>query len=333
MPRVRLGVVLLLPEPVAAEVDGLRRALGDTTRRFVPPHITLVPPVNVAVADVEPAVAVVRRAAGRAEGPLEVTIGAAATFAPVTPVVYLPVSGDTALLRALRDDVLSGPLGRPPEWPFVPHVTILPDATPGRATAAVEALADYTAAVSLEGVHLLQEGDDRTWRPLADFSLGPAAVIGRGGLPVSLAVSEGLDPEATRFFEAAWREHEADSYGEGAVARPFAVAARREGEVVGVALGSTGASSGSGESPGSALEARLDRLVVSTAARHQGVGTHLLGAVEGVAQQRGCTRVVLVAQAGGPAQAFYASRGWVVERALPNWRYGRDFVCMVRELR
>ena len=81
--RWRLGVVLLSPDAVAAEVDGLRRACGDGAIDRVPPHITLVPPVNVREDDVPAAVAVLRSAAARA-APLELTIGPVATFAPPT---------------------------------------------------------------------------------------------------------------------------------------------------------------------------------------------------------------------------------------------------------
>jgi 2'-5' RNA ligase len=279
----------------------------------VPPHITLVPPVNVSVDKVESAVAVVRAAAGRAGGPLDLTIGPAATFAPVSPVVYLSVGGaGVERLETLHDDVLAGPLGRPPDWPFVPHVTIASEAPPERLRAAVAALGDFQAPVSFERVHVLQEGEDRAWRPLADVALGPPAVIGRGGLPVELAVSEGLDPETVRFLNAS-----------NSLAPPFAITARREGEVVGVAAGSTG---------GLSREARLDGIVVSTAVRRQGIGRHLLVAVEDLAIRRGCTRVVLIVQAGDPAEAFFAGRGWVVDRPLPRWSHGRDFVRLVREL-
>jgi hypothetical protein len=51
MGRHRLGVVLLVPDPWAAEVDGLRRALGDEALDRVAPHITLVPPSNVSDED------------------------------------------------------------------------------------------------------------------------------------------------------------------------------------------------------------------------------------------------------------------------------------------
>ena len=56
--------------PVAAEIDGLRRAFADPALERVAPHITLVPPVNVAVDAWPQALALVRAAAGRS-GPLE----------------------------------------------------------------------------------------------------------------------------------------------------------------------------------------------------------------------------------------------------------------------
>ena len=42
VPRLRLAVALLVPEPAATEIDGLRRALGDPGLGNVVPHITLI---------------------------------------------------------------------------------------------------------------------------------------------------------------------------------------------------------------------------------------------------------------------------------------------------
>ena len=74
VPRHRLGVVLLLDPPVATEVDGLRRALGDGALGRIAPHITLGPPVNVADRDLAGALAVVREAAS-ATSPLRLKLG------------------------------------------------------------------------------------------------------------------------------------------------------------------------------------------------------------------------------------------------------------------
>jgi 2'-5' RNA ligase len=167
VPRRRLGVALLVPEPVATEVDGLRRALGDGARGRIPAHLTLVPPVNVPADGVTAAVDVLRTAASTTP-PLDLRLGPAATFHPVTPVVHLAVGGDVAGLAALRDRVFRPPLARPLTHPFVPHVTVADDIAEERIPAALAALADYLVDVRIEAVHLLEEGRDRVWRPIAD---------------------------------------------------------------------------------------------------------------------------------------------------------------------
>src|SRR3546814_14307584 len=99
MARQRLGVVLLVPQPLATEVDGVRRALGDGALARIAPHITLVPPVHVAERDLPEALAIVRRAAG-ASRPLHLTLGPVVTFAPVNPVAYIHVGGYEEQLSA-----------------------------------------------------------------------------------------------------------------------------------------------------------------------------------------------------------------------------------------
>lgn len=176
VPKSRVGVALLLPDPVAREVDGLRRALGDGALGRIPPHLTLVPPVNVREDRFADALAVLRDAAA-ATRPLRLALGPPATFLPVNPVVYLPVHGDHGVhgvqgdldaLHALRDRVFRDPLARPLTWPFVPHVTLADDVDPARIPPALAALADYRAECTVDRLHLLQEGVGRTWTPVAD---------------------------------------------------------------------------------------------------------------------------------------------------------------------
>lgn len=170
MPRRRLGVALLLPQPAATEVDGLRRALGDGALGRIPAHLTLVPPVNVAADALADALDVLRRAAKQTR-PLDLRLGPATTFAPVTPVVHLAVGGDIEALHALRDRVFRPPLERPLTHPFVPHVTVADDMDPARIPAATAALADYVVDVRVDVVHLLEEDRNRVWRPIADAVL------------------------------------------------------------------------------------------------------------------------------------------------------------------
>jgi len=303
---MRVGVVLLVPQPAATEIDGLRRACGDAMLGLVPAHITLVPPVNVRAEEVQTAVDVVTAAASVVR-PLELTVGPAATFFPVTSVLYLAVGGDTQAVVQLHKAVLAGPLARPEEWPYVPHVTLATDQTPERLSAGVSALSDFRVPVTVGAIHVLRQEDDHAWRPLADAPLRAPAVVGRGGLPVELSVSEQLGPEAVTFLS--------NATGLSPIGRPFAVTARREGKICGVATGWS-----------TEREAVLDQLVVGADVQGQGVGSHLLAAVEAWAVQQGVGRAVVAAPEGA-ASGFFRSKGW-----RPDRRPGGAVVRLVRDL-
>ena len=73
--RHRIGVVLLVPQPLATELDGLRRALGAAERPRVAPHLTLVSPINLRDKDLVGALDPFARAAADAS-PLDARAGA-----------------------------------------------------------------------------------------------------------------------------------------------------------------------------------------------------------------------------------------------------------------
>jgi 2'-5' RNA ligase len=204
MARRRLGVVLLLPHPAAEEVRGLRRALGSPSLDTQPPHITLVPPVNVAEARVNDALAVLRRAASSVVGPLALTIGSVATFRPVSPVVYLSVQGDVDGLLRLQQYAFAGPLLRTVDYDYVGHVTLHESADDALIDASLTALSKFSLGVEVPRVHLLeQDPTDRAWRPLADVPLGPPVVRGRGGVELVLRWTQLAAPDV----RALWRAH------------------------------------------------------------------------------------------------------------------------------
>ena len=278
MPRRRFGVALLIPSPFDAEIDGLRRAGGDGALGKVPPHLTLVPPVNVREDAVDDALAVLRAAAASLGEPLDLTLGPAATFHPSTPVLYLEVGGDLDGLHRLRDAVFVAPLARKLTWPFVPHVTLAEEQPPARLAAGVAALADYRVEVRIERVHLLEETKDpvrgRVWEPVADASLAPAVVVGRGGLPTELTVSQTLD----------------------AATAPVVVTARREGRVVGTAHAAVAGG-----------VARLVGVHVDEGERGTGIGTQLLALLEATLADRSVTELTCDA---APVTPFLEGRGW-----------------------
>ena len=252
-------MALLVPPPLDAEVDGLRRALGDGGLGRIPAHLTLVPPVNVREDRLSEALGVLRKAAASTR-PFTVALGPPATFLPDNPTVHLAVADDEPV-RTLRDKVFVDPLARPLTWPFTPHVTLADEADPARIAAALSALADYRVDVTFAGVHLLREGPGRIWAPIADAPFASPAVVGRGGIPVELTVSERLDPEAVARRERV----------------PLVVTARVDGQVAGYAEGWC-----------HRQKARLVAFVVDDGYAHLDVGRHLVAAFRAEAATRGC---------------------------------------------
>ena len=300
-PRHRLGVALLLDPPGSLEVDGLRRALGDTALGAVPAHVTLVPPVNVRAEDLGVALKVIRGAANDQTGPIAVELGPVTTFMPASPVVYLAVGGpDLDRLARLRQAVVAGPMLRPDHWPWVPHVTLTDDAPADRIEAALAALFSYRASTVFDRVVLLEEREHR-WQPLADACLGRAAVVGRGGLELEIVEGRVLGPEVIAMAEGA----------EGAflaaldtVPAPSSIVltGRRLGEVVGVATAWQ-----DGEVGGTVEVCVL----VQESSWRQGVGRALLQALHASVQRHGWAAEG--ARGYGPEGFFTSASAWIRE--------------------
>lgn len=254
----------------------LRRAVGADDVERLPPHLTLVPPVNVRDDDMASALALLRDAAARTL-PFRLVLGPPRTFLPINPVLYLEVGGEVAAVDALRDKVFRPPLERSLTWPFQPHVTLLDGGDEAFLRSAQEILASYRAEFVVERVHLLRERNDegvRSWRPIAEAPFGEPAVVGRGGLEVSLEVGERLSVD---------------------VPRPLAVTARRDGRVVGTATGGT-----EGD------VATLGDVHVDPDVRGEGIGRQLVASFASAAADRGAT--VLVAAEPNP---FLEALGFV----------------------
>ena len=292
MARQRLGVVLLMPQPLATEIDGVRRALGDEALARIPPHITLVPPVNVQERDLPRAFTLVRTAASTT-APLALRIGPVATFAPASPVAYLEVGGEPQVLEALerlKAKCLEGPLERTEDHEFVPHVTVANELDEKRLETIATLLSSFSVDTTIDRVHVLAELPGRLWRPVADAPLGERpSVVGRGSLPLDITVSGQPDVEAAALL----------SFEEATAGLPFAVSARRDDAVVAAAWG---------WSARGALE--VADLVVAAEHRNEGIGRHLLAAVVALARRRDCEVVGAGAPRGGAGGALLAAAGF-----------------------
>ena len=318
MPRRRLGVALVLPEPFRTEVRALRRALGAPSVDTQPPHITLVPPVNVPEHAVAEAVAVLRSAAATT-GPLRVRLGPIHTFAPVSPVLYLSVHGaDVERIHTLVPLLRLGPLHRDVEHPFVPHCTLHESADAVVIDAASQSLAHFRAVCDIDRIDLLEQHDDRVWRTLADVTLGEPVVRGRGGIEVVLRTATNPAPDAHALIEASTRQTDGEPF------QQWCVEARDPaGVLMGVAVGHLDDAAG---------ELHISEIVVDHPHRRCGVGDRLLDEAIALARTGACSFVSLHTFADGWNRSWYARRGFDVSLALPSWFRGRDMVQMVRPI-
>jgi GNAT superfamily N-acetyltransferase len=290
--RLRLGVVLPVPEPPAAEIDGLRRALGDASLGRIPAHLTLVPPVNVSVERMDQVRSVILAAAGRP--PIASRLGPPTTFWPATPVVYLPPD-DAALpaIGAVRDAVFHSPLARSLTYDFVPHVTLADQVDLARINSALVSLADYRIDVVFDCIAVLQEEDGHRWAPIFQATFSGSWVVGRGGVELELSVASSGDASAR---------------ARTGLPPGLVVTARRQGVVVGVAEGRL--------DPADPAGAHLIELQVTPAERGCGIGSQLLAALlSRAASDLGASRV----ESGLSAVAdFLTHRGFTPSEGAPG---------------
>ncbi|MEO9224669.1 MAG: GNAT family N-acetyltransferase [Acidimicrobiales bacterium] len=291
MGRRRFAVVVYVPKPVAAEVDALRKAFGDTSIRRIAPHVTLIPPVNVRDEDAAGAVAAVESAAADTE-PFGLTLGPPGTFLPATPVLYLEAGDSTAraALRALRDRAFVAPLARPIGREFEPHVTLgrAPKA-PYRIEAGITAFGEYRIDVLLDRLTLteLLHPDDgpAVWTPIHEAPLGGPDIVARGPMEVELFTTAVIPDDALALFDTTFEPSGVvvDESGAGIGAAPahvqtqrrvereappdqVVIMARRDGELLGVLVGRKAGD-----------WSTVDVVAVVPEHRRQGVAGHLRG--------------------------------------------------------
>jgi 2'-5' RNA ligase len=303
--RRRVGVALVLDPPVADEVDGLRRALGEPDLVRIAPHVTLVRPQNLRAGDL-PAALGLLRAAAAGSAPMRLTVGPVATFVPDNPVLYLEVGGDLPTLNGLRDAMASPPLERRSPWPYVPHVTLVDGLDLERIVAAVGVLDRYAAVADIDRVVLLEErtvghgaGATRRWVPLADAALGRPAVIGRGGLELTITQGRVVGPDLRTLADDAELPAALDPAAArgGPWAAPIVLTAERSGACVGGAAAWW-----------SAGRARAAVLVAEDV-RGQGIGSHLLARLEAAMVDSGWEPDAV--HGAGPPEWYAGRSRWI----------------------
>lgn len=170
MTTLTIGVAIAVPEPYASMLRRARRSFGDVQADVIPTHITLLPPGPI---EQEGLSLVLEHLAAVAGGiaPFAVVLAGTDTFRPVSPVVFVRVVEGAQECATLAAAVRSGPLDRPLDFPYHPHVTVahhLDEAGLDRAQAELSDVAvDFLAH---ELVLYAREGEGE-WERLWGFAL------------------------------------------------------------------------------------------------------------------------------------------------------------------
>jgi 2'-5' RNA ligase len=168
-----LGVVVSVPEPWAQLFVDWRTKVGDPQASLVPPHVTLLPPTEVRVRDRAAITDHLSRVARR-HPPFDVHLSGTGTFRPVSEVVFVAVALGIADCELIATDVRSGPLARPLNFPYHPHVTVAHDVPTEMLDVAYAGLAELHAEFRVESFTEFEQLPDGAWAVAREYPLtGP----------------------------------------------------------------------------------------------------------------------------------------------------------------
>jgi 2'-5' RNA ligase len=170
---IRVGVALAIPEPHATVLVGWRRRVGDPEAGKIPPHVTLLPPTDIELDQLE----IVEKHladAATATLPFTMRLAGTGTFRPVSQVVFVQVSAGIAKCEQLEGAVRRGPIVRELDYPYHPHVTVGHDIADRQLDEAFEGLRDFVAQFSIDHLIMYSQDADGAWHQHREFALtGP----------------------------------------------------------------------------------------------------------------------------------------------------------------
>ncbi|HEY6933775.1 MAG TPA: 2'-5' RNA ligase family protein [Marmoricola sp.] len=165
-----IGVSVAVPDPWGAQLQEYRVALGDDSAALIPSHITLLPPSEVAEADMAGVVRHLEDAARQA-APFRIHLRGTGTFRPVSPVVFVGVVAGISSCEQLAKRIRSGPLVTEVAFPYHPHVTVAHHLDDVALDKAFAELAGFECEFEAEEFWLYEHDQHAGWRPTHSFPL------------------------------------------------------------------------------------------------------------------------------------------------------------------
>lgn len=165
-----IGVSIAIPSPHAEMLQGKRASFGDPLAESIPTHVTLLPPTEVEGEDLSTVVEHLEAVATQGRS-FHMVLRGTGTFRPISPVVFVQVSGGLADCELLEKEVRRGPLKRKLDFYYHPHVTVAHHVSEDNLDRAFAELADFECTFDVDEFHLYEHGADGVWRPVRSFAL------------------------------------------------------------------------------------------------------------------------------------------------------------------
>lgn len=166
-----IGVALAIPEPGASLIAAARAAAGDPLAEAIPTHITLLPPTNVAGLDLVQFAGHLAQV-GRGAQPFRVVLDGVGTFRPISSVVFVAVTEGVTQLAQLQAAIRRGPLERPLEFPYHPHVTLAHDVPDAALDEVAAEFGQYHQSFEAREFELYEQDSGGSWESVRPFWLG-----------------------------------------------------------------------------------------------------------------------------------------------------------------
>ena len=168
-----LGVVVPIPEPWSQLFVDWRAKVGDPQANSVPPHVTLLPPTEVPLAD-RPTISAHLAEVARAHPAFDMHLSGTGTFAPVSAVVFVTVARGIGNCELIANDVRRGPLARSLSYPYHPHVTVAHDVPGDMLELAYTGLSDLSAEFRVDSFTEFEQTAGGAWAVARQYPLtGP----------------------------------------------------------------------------------------------------------------------------------------------------------------
>jgi 2'-5' RNA ligase len=164
------GVAVAVPPPHADQLHALRLRLGDPSAELMPPHITLLPPTRTADDAFVDVVLHLEQVARKCPS-FSINLRGSATFRPVTPTVFVPLTKGIGGCERLEALIRTGPLRRRLPFPYHPHVTVAYELPDEVLDGAMQELAGFDAAFTVDAFSLYEPDAARIWQLVRRFPL------------------------------------------------------------------------------------------------------------------------------------------------------------------